>query len=115
MLWKCISLTSNLENFGFVLRDCSKVISINPRSSKAHYRSAIALLSLERYEEALDCCTRCLDFDPSNTSVRQLLDRAQKGKLTKEKKMQERIELFNREAEIKRELQLCFKVSFDAT
>lgn len=107
----CVYLNSVLENFGFVLRDCSKAISINPRSSKAHYRSAVALLALERFEEALDCCTRCLDFDPSNTNIRQLLDRAQKSKLQKDKETQVRFERLQREAVLKRELRQCFKVS----
>ncbi|KAF8528683.1 hypothetical protein JB92DRAFT_2862117 [Gautieria morchelliformis] len=104
-----VSLNPTPENYGFVLRDCSKAISLNAQSSKAHYRSAMALLALERFEEAQDCCTRCLDFDPTNTSVRQLLDRAQKGKLLKEKKVQERAEQLKRVEELKRELNLCYK------
>ena len=109
------SLKANPENYGFVLHDCSRAISINPRSSKAHYRSAMALLALERFEEALDCCTRCLDFDPTNKSVQQLSDRAQKGKLLQDKKTQERIQERIRMSELKRELDLCYKVRKFAT
>ena len=103
------------ENFGFVLRDCSTAISINPRSIKAHYRSAVALLALERFEEALDCCMRCLEFDPSNESARQLLDRAQTGKQHKEKRIQETALRLEREAELQREMDLCYKVRSTAT
>ncbi|KAF8192425.1 40S ribosomal protein S7 [Pholiota molesta] len=55
-----------LQNYGSVLRDCSKALSINPKSSKAYYRSATALVNLGRYDEAEDCCARCLSYDPNN-------------------------------------------------
>lgn len=115
MPWKSPSLKATPENYGFVLRDCSKAISINPHSSKAYYRSGMALLALERFEEALDGCSRCLVFDPTNKSVQQLLDRAQKGKLLRDTRAQERIEEHKRIAELQRELDLCYKVRICAT
>ena len=60
------------ENYGSVLRDCSKVLTLNSRSSKAYFRSATALKALERYEEALDCCDRCLAYDSDNGDIRTL-------------------------------------------
>ncbi|KAJ7638502.1 hypothetical protein FB45DRAFT_976662 [Roridomyces roridus] len=67
----CNRAACNLElkNYGQVLRDCSKALTLNPKSSKAYYRSALALLALERAEEALDCCDRCLLFDADNKGV----------------------------------------------
>jgi hypothetical protein len=47
-----------LENYGSVLRDCAAVIAANPRTPKAYYRAGLALIALEREEEALDVCTR---------------------------------------------------------
>ncbi|CDO68732.1 hypothetical protein BN946_scf184652.g59 [Trametes cinnabarina] len=61
------------ENYGSVLRDCSKAIGVNPKSSKAYYRSALALIALERYDEALDCCDRCLQFDKDNKAERNIV------------------------------------------
>jgi hypothetical protein len=46
-----------VENYGSVLRDCPTVITANPRASKAYYRMGLALLTLERVDEALDTCT----------------------------------------------------------
>jgi tetratricopeptide (TPR) repeat protein len=60
------------ENYGRALRDCSLALTLNKYSSKAYYRSAFALLALNRLEEALDCCHRCLTFDIDNTAVKAL-------------------------------------------
>ncbi|KAF8529157.1 hypothetical protein BU17DRAFT_37747 [Hysterangium stoloniferum] len=107
----CNRAACNLElkNYGNALRDCSKAISLNPHSSKAHYRSALALIALERFEESLDCCTRCLAFDANNAGVRQLRDRAESGKLLQERKEKERTDRLDREAKAKRKLELEFK------
>lgn len=79
------------------LRDCSAAISLNPKASKAYYRSALALTSLERFEEAIDVCQRCLKFDKGNQGIRNALQKAttlQAAKLKKER---------DRQAQIKRE------------
>lgn len=94
-----------------MLRDCSKALSINPRSAKAFYRSAVALLSLERAEEAIDCCDRCLDFDPKNQGVQTTRDRALSKKREKDKKEGERLERIRKEQEAKRLLNIAFQVS----
>ena len=64
-----------------VLHDCASAISIDPKSSKAFYRSALALNALEKWEEAIDACKICLGFDEGNTAVRAQLKRAEDGKL----------------------------------
>ncbi|KAL1758742.1 hypothetical protein FB107DRAFT_271706 [Schizophyllum commune] len=76
----CNRAACNLElkNYGSVLRDCSKAITLNPRSAKAFYRSALALLALERAEDALDCCDRALAFDANNLAMKGLRERAVK-------------------------------------
>ncbi|TFL05546.1 40S ribosomal protein S7 [Pterulicium gracile] len=107
----CNRAACNLElkNFGMVLKDCSKALGLNPQSSKAFYRSAMALGSLERYEEALDCCNLCLGFDVQNAVVRTLRDSLARSKALKEKKERERDERVKREAEEKRLLAFALK------
>jgi len=78
---------------------------LNSQSSKAYYRSALALVALERFEEALDCCTRCLSFNPENESIRSLLDQARKGQKANAEK-QRRLE---EEAVRKRDLANALK------
>ncbi|KAG8965887.1 hypothetical protein FRC03_012819 [Tulasnella sp. 419] len=91
-----------LKNFGSVLRDTSSLLLINPKSSKAHYRAGQALVELERYEEALDCCDRCLAFDGINSSVRTLRDRAARLKVEKDRREAEKAERMRKEQNEKR-------------
>ncbi|KAJ7179452.1 hypothetical protein C8R46DRAFT_987205 [Mycena filopes] len=94
----CNRAACNLElkNYGSVLRDCSKALTMNPKSAKAFYRSALALIALERAEEALDCCDRCLAFDPENKGVQTARSRAQQVKSDLEKKEKDRLEKIQR-------------------
>jgi tetratricopeptide (TPR) repeat protein len=63
-----------------VLRDCAQVLTANPKSEKAYYRSAAALFALDRFEEAIDCCDRCLSFSPENEGVKALRQKALSAK-----------------------------------
>lgn len=99
------------ENYGSVLKDCSKALTLNERSSKGYYRSAVALLALERLDEALDCCDRCLAFNDDNKSVREVRERAARQKAEKERKERENLDRFRRAMEEKRRLQQAFQVS----
>jgi hypothetical protein len=81
-------------------------LTLNASSSKALYRSACALVALERAEEAIDCCTRFLAFD-QNKAINVVLDRARKLKAAQDKKEQERKERLRKE----HELNLAYKVS----
>lgn len=103
-------LTFKAENYGMVLRDCSKALSINAKSSKALYRSATALLALDRLEEALDCCDRCLVLDPRNQAVLSLRSRAESAKNAKDRRLQETEERLRREKEEKQILRIALKV-----
>ena len=101
------------ENYGKVLRDCSVAITLNAKSSKAYYCSALALVALERYEEAVDSCSRCLSFDPTNQSVFALKEKAGKlhdAKISKELEKQERLRIAE---EKRRRLHTAFKVRDD--
>jgi tetratricopeptide (TPR) repeat protein len=102
---------TRLENYGSVLRDCSRALGLNPKSSKAFYRSALALLALERMEEALDCCDRCLAFDSNNAGVKTVKERVVKAKEIKDKKEKAKEERLRQEAEAKHQMNLAFRVS----
>ncbi|KII95914.1 hypothetical protein PLICRDRAFT_87223 [Plicaturopsis crispa FD-325 SS-3] len=107
----CNRAACNLElkNFGSVLRDCSKALTLNPKSSKAYYRSAMALLALDRVEEALDCCSRCLEFDAENSAMKSTRDRALKVKAEKDRKEREKAERIRKEKEEKRLMDFAFR------
>ncbi|KAG5637313.1 hypothetical protein H0H81_005006 [Sphagnurus paluster] len=107
----CNRAACNLElkNYGSVLRDCSKALTLNAHSSKAFYRSAVALLALDRVEEALDCCDRCLEFDPENKGIQQLRVRAADAKEVKDKREQERAERLQKEQEAERLMDFAFR------
>ncbi|KAL2266991.1 hypothetical protein VTJ83DRAFT_4268 [Remersonia thermophila] len=55
-----------LRNYRSCTLDCAAALRLNPRNIKAYYRSAKALLAVERAREAEDACTRGLALDPSN-------------------------------------------------
>ncbi|TBU33271.1 40S ribosomal protein S7 [Dichomitus squalens] len=98
-----------LQNYGSVLRDCSRAIEVNIQSSKAYYRSAMALIALERYDEALDACDRCLQFDKDNRTVQAARDKAAKLKETKERKERERQERLRQEQLNKERLRAAYQ------
>ena len=92
------------------MRDCSTVLKQDDKVSKAYYRSAQALLSLDRVEEALDCCDRCLAFDPDNQGINTVRERAVKRKESREKQERERQERLRKEREEKLAMQAAFRV-----
>ncbi|KAF9268227.1 hypothetical protein L218DRAFT_853513 [Marasmius fiardii PR-910] len=89
-----------LKNYGTVLRDCATALTVNPKSLKAHYRSAQALFELERLEEASDCCKRFLSIQEEK-ETRALLEKVEKKKSEKERKKEENNERIQRERLIK--------------
>ncbi|KAJ7591417.1 hypothetical protein C8J56DRAFT_935471 [Mycena floridula] len=98
-----------LQNYGSVLRDCSKALMINPKSSKAFYRSALALVALDRAEEAIDCCIRCLQNDPDNAGVKALLEKTRAAKAEKDRTEAIRQERIRKEEEAKRILNFALR------
>lgn len=57
------------------------------------------MLALDRVDEAVDCCSRCLAFDPSNTGVKSIHDKALKAKKEKETRERSRQERIKKEEE----------------
>jgi len=80
-----------VRNYGAAIRDCASALKLNPKSSKALYRSAVALKALERFEEALDSCTRCLTFDPENNGVLALVEQIGIFEDAKRRKAEEKV------------------------
>lgn len=55
-----------LKNFRSCTLDCASALRINGKNVKAYYRSAKALLALNKILEADDACARGLAIDPEN-------------------------------------------------
>ena len=101
----------NSENYGSVLRDCSEAIRLNSHCSKAYYRSALALLSLDRPEEALDATKRGLEFNGSNSGLLTVQQRAERAKSVKDEKESKRVDALKREASAKERMRNALKVT----
>ncbi|CAO3651895.1 unnamed protein product [Mucor hiemalis] len=87
-----------LKNYGRVLTDCSKCLAINPKNIKAFYRSARALLALDKLVETIDCCDHALSVEPDNKPLAEIREKAlsrkhmidEKIRLKEEKEERER-------------------------
>lgn len=93
-----------LRNYRSTTLDCAQALRVNPNNVKAHYRSATALLALEKIHEALDVCYRGLKIDEKNVALKKLLEkirtksealegRDRKRRAEQQQKEQERITL----------------------
>ena len=85
------------------MKDCNEALKINPHSSKALYRFAKALFKLDKLDEALEACRRCLGFDPSNDALKLLSNEIQN---VKNKRQQKEAEVQRKVEEGKKELEL---------
>ncbi|KAH7328140.1 hypothetical protein B0I35DRAFT_472886 [Stachybotrys elegans] len=63
-----------LKNYRSCWTDGAAALRLNPRNLKACYRSARALLAVDRIEEADDVCARGLALDPDNKPLRAVAD-----------------------------------------
>lgn len=60
-----------LDNFRSCWLDCAAALRLNPANVKAYYRSARALLAVDRVEEAHHLTARGLALDPANAALAQ--------------------------------------------
>ena len=102
----------SLENYGLVLRDCATVIAANPRALKAYYRAGVALLALERVDEALDVCTRAGEGVTDDAGFRTLRARAEKKQEELRRKNEEKRERARRAQEERRRMDVALAVRF---
>jgi tetratricopeptide (TPR) repeat protein len=104
-------LLGYLENYGSVLRDCATVIGANLRApSKAYYRAGLALLALERPDEALDVCARAGETAADDVGFKTLRARAEEKHAEMARKVEERRERARRAAEEKMRMEVAFTV-----
>jgi tetratricopeptide (TPR) repeat protein len=59
------------------LSDSDRCIALDPASIKGHFRRGVALMALDRPEEAAAAMARTLDLDPRNADARATLQLAQ--------------------------------------
>ncbi|KAG8526127.1 uncharacterized protein KY384_000120 [Bacidia gigantensis] len=64
-----------LKNYRSTTIDCASALRLNINNVKAYYRSASALLALDKIEEAADACQRGRAIDASNKPLTQLSDK----------------------------------------
>lgn len=63
-----------IGNYRSTTLDCAAALQINPANVKAYYRSATALLKVNKLEEAEDACNRGLKIEPHNSALKKLQD-----------------------------------------
>ncbi|GIY82410.1 peptidyl-prolyl cis-trans isomerase FKBP4 [Caerostris extrusa] len=83
-----------LEKFGDVLESCDKALAIEPNNSKAFFRRGKAYLALQECEKAKENFTKVLEYEPSNTAAKKVIQICNlnlKKQLDKEKKMYQTI------------------------
>ncbi|KAI9878657.1 MAG: hypothetical protein M1830_000273 [Pleopsidium flavum] len=72
VLQLCSTLIGRIENYRSCTLDCAATLRLNPGNIKAYYRSAQALLALDKVGEAEDACAHGLAIEPSNTALKAL-------------------------------------------
>ncbi|KKY29186.1 putative tpr repeat protein [Phaeomoniella chlamydospora] len=73
-LLKILWLIQRTGNYRSTTLDCAAALQINPANVKAYYRSATALLKVNKLEEAEDACNRGLKIEPHNSALKKLQD-----------------------------------------
>ncbi|KAJ5391142.1 hypothetical protein N7509_006632 [Penicillium cosmopolitanum] len=77
----------NLElgNYRSCTQDCAVTLKLNPTNVKAFYRSAMALLKLDKVDEAEDAAARGLVIGPDNKSLQTASQKIAERKAFKER------------------------------
>ncbi|CAI7668147.1 unnamed protein product [Penicillium pancosmium] len=77
----------NLElgNYRSCTQDCAATLKLNPTNVKAFYRSAMALLKLDKVDEAEDAAARGLVIGPDNKSLQTASQKIAERKAFKER------------------------------
>jgi len=69
---------SHLNKHQLAIDDCNLAIAKNPNYGKAYSRLGLANFSLGKYPEAVANYKRALELDPTNVTIKQSLDSAEK-------------------------------------
>jgi Flp pilus assembly protein TadD len=95
---RCLALLKLGRN-DEALRDAVSVLEFRPGWGKAHYRHGMALLAVQRLEEAVQSFERASSLDPDNVQVTAGLKKAQDELRLAQKAAQERMVAKQRRAE----------------
>jgi tetratricopeptide (TPR) repeat protein len=74
-----------LGNYRSCTQDCAATLKLNPTNVKAFYRSAMALLKLDKVDEAEDAAARGLVIGPDNKSLQTASQKIAERKAFKER------------------------------
>ncbi|CZR62190.1 related to hsp90 chaperone complex associated protein CNS1 [Phialocephala subalpina] len=85
-----------LGNYRSCVQDCGSALRINSKNVKAYYRSAKALLKLDKILEADDSCARGLAIDPENKALQVVAKEIIKRNEQVEKRRKMELERENR-------------------
>ncbi|KOS17704.1 Hsp70/Hsp90 co-chaperone cns1 [Escovopsis weberi] len=90
-----------LKNYRSCWTDCGAAIRLNAGNVKAYYRSARALLAVDRIAEADDACARGLALDEGNAALRAVADDiVSRARFLDEKRRKERESQARRERRV---------------
>ncbi|KAK2734547.1 hypothetical protein FQN57_001652 [Myotisia sp. PD_48] len=81
-----------LKNYRSTTLDCASTLKLNPKNVKAYYRSATALIALDKVIEAEDACRRGILLDGTNQPLQTLSRSISKRKEELEKISLRRLE-----------------------
>ncbi|KAK8227527.1 hypothetical protein HDK90DRAFT_62494 [Phyllosticta capitalensis] len=98
-----------MKNYRSCINDCKATLLINPSNVKAWYRSATALLALDKIPEAEDSCSRGLAIDPKNAALQTLSTKIAKRKAHLEEIERKRREREERQRAEENAMRLAFK------
>jgi hypothetical protein len=86
-----------MKNYRKCITDCRDALKITPNAEKTWFRSAKALLALDKVEEAEACIANAIMLNPEHTQINELA-----GKIEKRKEHLEKLEAVRRERERKK-------------
>ncbi|OAP56544.1 hypothetical protein AYL99_09723 [Fonsecaea erecta] len=98
-----------LKNYRSTTLDSAATLRINPSNIKAHYRSASALLALDKVLEALDVASRGFKLDPNNLVLKRLLEQIRGRMKVKEAQDRRRLAELRRKQQEKNALEAALK------
>ena len=87
---------AELQNWGFVIKNCREALALNPGNVKAHYRLAKAHETRREYEACESACEEGLKLEPSNAPLKKMLSsaakRAEQVRVARQKKERARVQ-----------------------
>ena len=81
---------TGIENYRSTILDCAQTLRHDSRNIKAFYRSSLALLALDKIEQALDACSHGLAVEVANVPLQHLSTRIQARRVALVKVEEER-------------------------